>query len=312
MLTHPSPPDTDEEERPSSSGILIFTVVFVLCLALFGGIGFIWWQQTQPSVPFLPNTQTTTQAASTATTTLFPSDMRKAAAIYITDDDGHLQTVTLLMLQPDRVCVTAAGIPKELSLSDTETDTLEKRYTVGGTEAAMQALKLYFNVPIDDYAVFSYSQVHSLLTAFSDGLIFTLSEDVSAQSADGKFSVHLTAGEQLLSPKQAANLLQYTDWQGGRRARAGQHAALIAAFCNQYLVKGRDGNHDLSLITGNGSSSITSAAFQAVSSPLTYLAAQNNGQICTALTTEGDFAGAGSTLQFTPSDAFINAVKDAC
>ncbi len=305
-----SRPQTQEEEsRPSSSGVMIFTLVFVLCLALFGGIGALWWFHGRAGE--LADTDPSgTSAVQTEPTERFRTADREAFAVMLTDNAGALQTVTLLMMQPDSHVVTAAAFPAELLLSE-ENGTLAGCFAESGADSAVQALSDFLGHEISYYGVMTYDGAEQALTALSVQLIYTLSEDVGGQSADGSFSIHLTSGEQALTSEQVSHLLQYTGWHGGRRARATAHAELFAAFCNQMLVRGRNGESDWALLQGSMETNAGESSFAAAEPALSYLAALNSGSVCTVLQTAGEYTGAGSTLRFSPDETMLSAIQSA-
>ncbi|MBQ9414900.1 MAG: hypothetical protein IJU16_07235 [Clostridia bacterium] len=303
MLWLSVPPE--EEERPSSSGTVIFTIVFLVSLVVFGTIGFFWWQHTEhPSLAAPAQTATSETVAP-----LFSEKDSRTVAVYLTDDAGVLQTMTLLKADPTKDAMTAAGFPAELLLNDESGETLKSCYASGGIEAVQTAVKSYFSLTDNYCVVFRYQQVQGLLLQMKDGLNIEIGEDVHAQSKN--YALHLAAGWQSLTPEQAANLLQYNAWQGGRRAQANMHAAMIAAFCNQYLVAGRDGQTDYAAICSFSGTNIREIEWQSSQMMLSYLAQKNTGSICTTLAVDGAFEGAGDTLVFTPFDNVLAVVKES-
>ncbi len=311
--TPPQGDDGEEERggRPSSSGVMIFTLVFVISLVVFGGLGVLWWRHAGFHLPFADSSPTAAAPESTAPTVRFQAADRRAMAVYLTDDNGALQTVTLLLMQPDRGALSAATLPGELSLSDSADDTLARRFSEGGADAAQQALQETLGKAPNFYGILSYTSAERALSALSVQLIFSLPEDVDAQSENGSFSIHLTAGEQALTPVQVSHLLQYTGWQGGSRARASAHAQLFAAFANQLLIVGRNGAEDFNTLVPFMTTNLSATDFQSSEAPLSYLASLNHGDLCTFVKTEGAFEGAGKDLHFIPAESLKSVITDA-
>lgn len=319
MMLFQTQPDMDEKpkrreksERPSSSGMLYFILAFVGCLVIFAGIGVLWWHVADPEIPFLTNTNTT---AATTTTTQpvgrFSAEDRFSVAVYITDDAGKLQTVSLALFKPDTDNVSVIPLPAELGLPDAETDTLARRFMTGGADAAQMALSAYIGKTVDYYAVFSYGKVESYFTQLSTPLIVKLPKDVDQQATDGSFSIHLSEGEQALTPKQTANLLRCDNWQGGRRERANMHAAVVSAYINQFIAANRTLSADHAALMSLSYTNLNSERFSTIEPPLSYLANLNKELLCTSTNIDGSFTGAGDTLRFTPSASVVDMIKSA-
>lgn len=300
-----------KSERPSSSGMLYFILAFVICLVLFAGIGVLWWHIADPEIPFLQNTGTT---AATTTTTQpvgrFSVNDRFSVAVYITDNDNALQTVSLALFKPDTDNVSVIPLPAELALPDADTDTLARRFATGGADAAQMALSAYIGKPLDYYVVLSYNTVESYFTQLSAPLVVKLPKDVDQQSADGSFSIHLSEGEQALTPKQIANLLRCDNWQAGKRERANMHATVVSAYINQFIAKDRALSSDHTLLASLTDTNLTGERFSTIEPPLSYLANLSKDLLCTSTNIDGNFAGAGGNLRFHPDASIVDAIKN--
>lgn len=318
MMMFQAQPDRDERpnkkkkksERPDSSGMLYFILTFVGCLVIFAGIGVLWWHIADPEIPFL--TGNTTTAATTTTTqaaTRFSASDRFSVAVYITDNDGKLQTVSLTLFKPDTDNISVIPLPGELGLPDAETDTLARRFMTGGADAAQMALSAYIGKTVDYYVVLSYAEVESYFTQLGTPLIVKLPKDVDQQASDGSFSIHLSEGEQALSPKQTANLLRCDNWQGGRRERANMHAAVVSAYINQFIADDRTVSADHTVLMSVADTNLNSERFSTIEPPLSYLADLNKELLCTSTNIDGSFTGAGDTLRFTPEAGSVDTIK---
>ena len=321
MLMFQAQPDTDKKakrkknkqnDRPDSSGMLYFILAFVVCLAIFAGIGVLWWKITDPVIPFLEGGDTTTTAATTATqpASRFSAEDRFSVAVYITDDTGKLQTVSLCLFKPDTDSVSVMPVPAELGLPDAETDTLLRRFATGGADQAQMALSAYLGKPIDYFMVFSYGAVKSCFTAMDTPLIVKLPKDVDQQTPDGSIRIHLKAGEQALTPNQLVNLLRCDNWQNGRRERSNMHAAVVSAYINQFISENRSLSTDYASLANVAFTNLNNSRFKTIETPLSYLAELDKELLCTSTNIEGSFAGAGDTLRFTPDATFADAIRN--
>ncbi len=320
MLIFQAQPDTEKKakrkakkqnDRPDSSGMLYFILAFVVCLALFAGIGVLWWKTTDPALPFLDSGEVTTTVTTTVTkpASRFSVNHRFSVAVYITDDKGALQTVSLCLFKPDEDSVSVIPMPAELGLPDADTDTLVHRYAAGGVDTAQMALSAYLGKTVDYYVVLSYAAVENYFTALDSSLIVKLPKDVDQQTPGEGFTIHLQAGEQALSAKQAANLLRCDNWQNGRRERANMHAAMVSAYINQFISRNRSLSTDHAALMPLCHSNLNSDRFSVIEPPLSYLADLNKELLCTSTNIDGTFTGAGDTLRFTPEAGIVDTIK---
>lgn len=299
-----------KSERPSSSGMLYFILAFVGALILFAGIGVLWWHIADPEIPFLNSTATTTTTAPTMQSgTRFSVEDRFSVAVYITDDNGDLQSVSLALFKPDSDSVSVIPMPAELGLPDADNDTLSRRFATGGADAAQMALSAYIGKNVDYYVELSYKNVENYFTQLAASLIVKIPKDVDQQAPDGSFSIHLSEGEQALTPKQTANLLRCDNWQGGRRERANMHAAVVSAYINQFITDARTLSADHTVLMSLAYTNLGSERFATIEPPLSYLADLNKELLCTTTNIEGAFTGAGETLRFTPDAHIIDTIK---
>ncbi len=304
------PPD-NEEERPSSSGFLIFIASFVIALIVFITLVFLLWPLTGQPLPFSQPTvvtdTTTAQGAVTQPTTLYHYSDRLSIAVYITDDHDQLQSVSLVMIQPDTQEFSVLGLPPQTAISDT--DTLFTRFRNGRAEACQLSLMTYLGKSVDYYAVLSYSDVQTYFRSLQEPLIVDLPVDVNEQSPNGSFSIHLSAGEQALNPNQVANLLQYNNWQGGITERTQMHATLMMTYLKQYIRPSRSIEGDYQTLLTNAECNLTGERFRVILPMLEYLAKQQDSLRTVIHYTEGVYEGAGDTMRFTPGSQSIDIVK---
>lgn len=304
----PTPPA--DNERPSSSGFLIFIGSFVIALIVFIGLVLLLWPLTGQPLPFSQTTAATTTATSsvvTQPTALYNYNDRVSVTVYITDDHDQLQSATLVMIQPDTEEFTVLGLPPQLAIS--ETDTLYTRFRNGRAEACQLSLMTYFGKSVDYYVVLSYGDVQALFQALQEPMIVDLPVDVNEQSPTGGFSIHLPAGEQALSAKQTANLLQYNNWQGGITERTQIHATLVMTYLKQYLSPTRSIDEDYNTLLSKAECNLTGERFRVILPMLEYLAKKQDTLQTIVHYTEGTYEGAGDTMRFTPGPQSIDIVK---
>ncbi len=298
--------------RPSSSGLLLFIAAFLGALVLSVGIAYVWYTVAKPDIPwlsFLNRDEPPSTPAETVPAALYDAADRLSVAVYITDEHGVLQTVTLCNICPDTAAVTVCGIPAELWLSSDETDTVARRMRLGGVEKAQEGVSRYFETTVDHYIVLAYHDVKALLSDLDATLIVNLPTDVNEQSENGSFAVHLTAGENALSPDQVSNLLRCTNYQDGRRERATMHARVVEAYVRQFMSASRVMQSDFALVIANADSDWTVEKFAAVQPKLDYILREHGEEWLTMIPASGDFAGVGATLHFTPDAALLDAVE---
>ena len=301
-----------KNKRPSSVNSLVFILTFAVVLLILVGAAVLilpkWLGDS--ALPFLP-TETTTATTQPTAPSRFSAEDRFSLTMFITDDDNHLQTAVLTLFKPDTTQVDAIAVPAELQLPDGENDTLARRFETGGATSAQLGLLNEIGTPIDYYVVMSYADAEAYLTALGDNLAIRLPKDVHWQSEDGDFSLHSEAGDRALSAKQVANLLRCDNWQGGRRERATMHAEIVGAYIRRFITDERTLATDRNALEAVCDTNLTSEQLLAINLPLSYLAEQNNGKLCTVLPTEGTFEGAGDQLRYIAEEAMWDAVKQA-
>lgn len=299
--------------RPSSSGLLLFIAAFMGALLLFAAGGVIWWKTTHPSLPvFNPQEPTATQTTAPEKKARYDANDRFSFAVYITDDEGALQSLSLVLFEPDRDRIDVAALPKDLALSTEDTqNTVAYTFQKNGAEGTQLALNRYLSNTIDYYVQFSYSQVWRYFDTLGENLLVSLPKDVDETAADGSFSLHLTAGEHALSAKQVANFLRCTGWQGGRRERADMHAFIVQAYLHQFLADDRDLQAEHERLSAMCTTNFSEKRFRTLSSVLDWFAAVNRDERSRLINADGVFDGAGTTLHFIPNAPMITAVQDA-
>ncbi len=295
------------KHRPSSSGILLFIVGFVGCLLLCAAAGYVWWKTTDPQLPWLPSTaptETVTTAPTKDNALYHPSD-RFAHAVYITDNHGKLQSLSLITVCPDTLQITVAGIPVELHLSATDNaDTLARRFRLDGVEKANEALVFALPSTPQYYSVLSYDQIEQYFLDIDAKLDVSLAKDIDEAAEDGSYSVHLAAGDHALTPTQITNLMRCTEWQGGRRERADMHALLVQSYVAQFVSTDRQMAADYKVLCAQSDTNLPEERFSTVSPIWQYMALSQGDNSPALLPITGVYNGTGATLRFTLTTDF--------
>ena len=302
-----------KSDRPSSSPLLWFIGAFFGGLVLFSVIAYFLLPVFGVSFPFGSSAEPTVATQSTAPTqptARYNHTDRLSAAVYITDNKDQLQSATIVMIQPDTMEISVLGLPAQLKISnDGPADTLYNRFASGRAQSAQMALMTYFGKSIDYHFTLSYDDADVLFRALRQPLIFNLPTDVNEQSADNQFSIHLTAGEQALTPAQTANLLQYDNWQGGLSERAQIHATMISTFLAQYITPSRDIADDYDTLRHHADCNLSGERFRVLEPTLKDMAQKYTQVRHVIHYTEGTYEGAGNALCFTPGSQSIDSVK---
>lgn len=284
--------------RSMQNGVA-FLVTFLVFLALFGGV-MVWgvveyWQQNHGDDTPDPTPSTTPTEPYTATAT--------RRLLLITEDGGEAQGFVVLTAEPAAARVQAIAFPRETAvIVGTEQTRLFELYKSHDIPTVKAAIEPLLGEAIDNWAVLSYANVQRLVTHFGDGVIFTLPEAVSYQTADG-MTVNMKSGARTLSATQVTDLLRYSGWHGGRAARAEVQAQLAAALVNQYLTVSRfdEKDTDFHAIMNLCRSDMLASQFAEARDGLLILARHNQRDIASARLADGEFVGAGDAMRFEPA-----------
>lgn len=279
---------------------MTFLVTFVVFLILFGAI-MIWgvsefWRQSHGDEPAEPS-------PSTAPSTGYTDDDTRRLLL-VTEEEGAAQGFVVLSAEPAAGRMSAVALPRETVVTQgTQQLRLFELYRERDMATVTEQVAALLDQPIDNWAVFSYDGLQKLITHLGDGVIFTLSEPVSYETADG-ITVHMKSGARTLTATQVTDLLRYTDWHGGRGARAQVQAELVAAVVDQYLVPSRfdEEDTDFHTIVNLCRSDIRTSQFVESRDGLLLLARRNQNDLCRVLSLEGEFVGVGESMRFEPAE----------
>lgn len=281
-----------KKQRSSHSG-LTFLLTFLVALVLFGGL--TAWVLVDLWSP------TDTPSSTSPTTTKPPVTAQKdLRMLLITEDGGEAQGFVAISIEPQMGRVRVVPIPRETVVTvGTEQTRIFERYqnTDLATVAAEVGGVLHWD--ISHYAVISYHALTQFITHLNEGVIYTLTESISYQNAVGT-TVKMAAGARTLSATQVPDVLRYTEWHGGRRARANAQGDIVAALFNQYFTATRlDGNDaDFKKFISLARSNIMTSDYVNAADTLLAVARRNSFDISTVMPPKGEFIGVGDAMRF--------------
>lgn len=291
---------TKRKHTRSLQNSVAFLVTFLIFLALFGGV-MVWgiteyWQQHQSDDTPDPTPSTAPTEPYTATAS--------RRLLLVTEDGGEAQGFVLIGAEPAATRIGVTAFPRETAvIVGTEQTRLFELYKDRDIAAVKGAVEALSGEVIDNWAVMSYDNMQRLVTHLGDGVIFTLPEAVSYQTADG-VTVNMKSGARTLSATQVTDLLHYSGWHGGRAARAEMQAQLVAALIDQYLTTSRfdEQDTDFHAIMNLCRSDVLASQFAEARDGLLILARHNQNDICTVRLADGEFVGVGDAMRFEPAE----------
>ena len=278
---------------------MAFLITFVVFLLIFGGI-MVWavneyLDQSKPPEAPAPAPSVTDPPAA-------PAQIRRL--LLITEDGGQARGFVLLSAEAAAGRIRVIPLPRETVTTDRTTQSrLYEVYAAEGVPAVIEQVETLTGLSVDHYAVMTYANVQKLVTYLNDGVIFTLPEAVSYQTADGS-TVHMKSGARTLSSTQVTDLFRYTEWHSGRRGQANIQGQLIAALIDQYFVAARfdENDTDFKAIINLTRSDLLVSDFNAARPDLLTLAKHNNRNICVLSYPKGEFVGVGEDMRFEAAE----------
>ncbi len=282
------------KKQQSSRGGTAFLLTFLVALLLFGGLT-AWvlsdlWKPTNTPSPTTPTAATTTAVAK-------QHDLRM---LLITEDDGEAQGFVAVSIEPQMGRVRVVPIPRETTVTvGTEQWRLFEWYKNADLGAVTTGVGDLIGWELPHYAVISYHALSQLVTHLNEGVVYTLTENISYQTAAGT-TVNMAAGARTLSATQVTDVLRYSAWHGGRRARANAQGDIVAALFNQYFTAARlDGNDsDFKKFISLTRSNIMTSDYVTAADSLLSVARRNSFDISAVIPPKGEFIGVGEAMRF--------------
>ena len=284
-----------------ASGILIFLLVFVLFLIIFGGL--CLWAVVKINEE---NRQKHSSQLPSAVSNVAYTEADARNLLVISEDNSEAQGFVVVRMDPANVRIRTMALPRETEVDvGTATTRLFELYKSEGAAQTEKALSDLLKVDFQNYAVVSYDNLAKIVTYLNNGVIYTLPENLNYTSEDGDYSIRLSGGKKTLTASQVVDVLRYPAWHGGRRQQAEIHSELTAAIFNQYMTPSRAEHvdDDFYFFIERLNSDIKISHFNAMKPSLLFLAGRNtDASICTVSKIGGEYSGSGESLRFIVSE----------
>lgn len=283
------------------SSALLFLLVFILFLLVFGGL--CLWAVVKINEE-RGQLSSSSDASTVPTVPFGATDARNL--LIVTIDGNEPQGFVVLRTDPAHTRMRTLALPRETEVAaGTELTRLAELYQSSGGRGAAQAVGKLLGLTFHNYAVIDYDGLEKMITYLENGVIFQLPEDIDYQSPDGAYRLQLQGGPRTLTAAQAVNLLRYPGWNGGRKQRADIQAQLMAAVLNQYMVESRVKrleNDFTRFVNLTKMSDIRVSDYNSGREGLEYLVKRNSGAICAAVSLHGEYVGSGEAVRFCMDD----------
>lgn len=289
-----------KKKKGRASGVLVFLLAFVIFLAMFGGVCI--WAVVNYNQQHKGEASSAESAAS-ASAGFTKEDVRNL--LIVTVDGTQPKGFLLLRTDPAAARVTAVAIPRETEVENgTSLQRIDQVYSADGAQAAQKAAGNLLGIAFDHYLTISYDNIEKLLRYLDVNLQYTLEEDLDYR--EGDVFIKMSSGRFSLTAKQAVDILRYPNWKhGGLQKQADVQAELLAQLINQCMTASRTGKaeEDFARLMELSQSDIRVSHFAQARSGLEYLASQNSGGICKAVSLEGEYIGSGEDRRFAADGA---------
>lgn len=233
--THVDGPERAPQKPPrrkkgTGKRVLVFLVTLVLCLALFGLIGFLLLQdQLFPAAD-----SSSGEAAVTSQQQAVPAPMN--LLVMQTADRDQVPRFWLIRFQADPGSITVTALPAEVMIESAgRRDRLSGYLSYGGVSAASQAVTDLCGIAVDRTVRISPEQLEGIVDQFG-GVIYTVPQRLEEYDADGNLIVSLSAGRQSLTGAYVRQLFTYSGWEEGRSREISVQQETMASFLNQSLT----------------------------------------------------------------------------
>ncbi|HIZ83658.1 MAG TPA: LCP family protein [Firmicutes bacterium] len=218
-------------KKGTGKHVLIFFVTLVLCLALFGLLGFFLLRDQ-----LFPAENTSSGPAAAASQTQAPAPFN---LLVVQPADGDTAPrFWMIRFQADPASIAVTALPAETMVeSGGRRDRLSGFFAYGGMEAVSRAVADLGGVSVDRTAYVTPDQLEGIVNQFG-GLIYAVPQDLEQYDAEGNLQVRLPGGRQSLTGDQVRQLFLYSQWDGGREREIAVQQEAVAAFCNQCMTTG--------------------------------------------------------------------------
>ena len=214
------------------------------------------------------------------------------AAEYTAEDAGNLLIIVrddsaehYVLVQADPAEKEMVSVPLPGGLTADGKGSLSATLAKSGPAKATALVETALELPVSHYIQMTGNQVESFLNYLENGVTLTLPQAVEFTDENGA-KLQLKAGEHTLNATQAVSLLRYTDWKN--KADSQRVAAdLVCALLNDYVYEGRYFSGDFATLANLSQTDLRIGDFSAWKEILDYLAANNNGSLCSQVELAG-------------------------
>lgn len=296
------------KQKERIGNALVFSAAFLVFLLVFGGL--CLWAYSKINEEKLNSTSSGTSSSVSSESEAFTSaDIRNL--LVVTVDGTDAQGFLVIRSDPAAKKMWVLSFPREtvadVGTSEVKLCDLYGSQKISAVEEAMTSISgIHFN----NYAVLTYDNYEKVLDHFDSGLVFDVPENVNSNDTVLK----IDSGLRTLRSSQVTQLLRYSSWKDGQKKKAEIQSQIVAAMMNQYLRESRVKKMDAdfsALINLVPDSDILISHYTDAKSGLTYLADNNDGSICQAMTLDGQYQGSGDALRYYAADDIQASLKSA-
>ena len=223
----PRPP---RRKKGTGKRALVFLATLLLCLFLFGLLGFFLLRDQL----FPPADSSSGEETASSHQQAAPSPMN-LLIIQTADKDG-LPRFWLTRFLADPGSITVTALPAETMVESAgRQDRLSGYLSYGGVSSASQAVADLCGVTVDRTVRLSPEQLEGVIDQFG-GVIYTVPRRLEEYDAEGNLTVSLAAGRQSLTGAHLRQLFAYRGWEEGRGRQIAVQREIAASFFNQCLT----------------------------------------------------------------------------
>lgn len=204
---------------------------------------------------------------------------------YTDEDTGNLLMIFrddavehFVLVQADPAAREMVTAPLAGNLTTDGETSLSATLAKSGPAKAAALVETALELPVSHYIQMTGNQVESFLNHLDSGVTLTLPQAIEFTDENGA-KLQLKAGKHTLNATQAVSLLRYTGWKdkadGQRMA-----ADLVCAVLDEYVYEGRYFSGDFASLSNLSQTDLRIGDFSTWRGTLEYLAASNDGALC--------------------------------
>ena len=288
-------PPPKRGKKGTGNRVLVFFITLLLCLVLFGLLGFFLLRDQ-----LLAPDGATSAPVTTSQGTSAPAPYNLLVIGSADKDAGDC--FWLIRFQGSPASLTVTALPAETMIeSDGRRDRLSGYLSYGGVSAASQAAGTLCGISVDRTLRLTAEQLEGVVDKYG-GLIYTVPQRLEQYDAGGNLTVSLSAGRQSLTGAQVRQLLLYTGWDDGRSRQIAVQQEAMAAFLNQSLSSYNLGQAETNFLylVNHSETTLSRADFDTW---LPWFQKMSGTSPAGAKKAEGDYAEADGQPIFTMTDS---------